>query len=236
VSPGAGISTRKQFEQGPVDVVVAAPGSQFFQHTIGSQHVEVLRGCKAGHAQVTAQEIHPRARMVEQVVDQVVAVELAFATNALLGLLQQGLDSLYRGQCLGCSGFHRLQHVQHPILPVVVIAHALQQAVVVRLGADDVTAQVQHRNIQQAFLDQVEHVDDAPGTAIAVVERVDAFKLVMDERHLHQGVGCIGRIVMDEAFQFPHQFPHFVGILRRLMHHAPATVPQGSAGQAAQPA
>jgi Tfp pilus assembly protein PilN len=79
-----------------------------------------------------------------------------------------------------------VQQVEDPVFPRILIAHRLKQAVVVGLGAYDVAAQVEHRNVEQAFLDQIQHVEDAPGAAVAVVERVDALELVMDQRHLDQ--------------------------------------------------
>jgi hypothetical protein len=51
-----------------------------------------------------------------------------------------------------------------------------------------VAGEVQHRYVEQALLDQIQHVEDAPGAAIAVVERVDALELVVDQRHLDERV------------------------------------------------
>jgi len=44
---------------------------------------------------------------------------------------------------------------------------------------NDVAAQVQDGQVQQLFLNQVEDVDDAAGTPVAVGERVDGLELVV---------------------------------------------------------
>jgi hypothetical protein len=63
--------------------------------------------------------------------------------------------------------------------------------------------QVQYRDLQQSLFDQVEHVDDAPRSAVAVVERVDAFELVVDQGHLDERIGAEQLAVVDEPFQVP---------------------------------
>lgn len=44
---------------------------------------------------------------------------------------------------------------------------------------------------------------------------MDAFELVMDERHLDQRIGREQRVVVDEAFQVAHQGQNLVRVLRR---------------------
>lgn len=50
--------------------------------------------------------------------------------------------------------------------------------IVALLGLADIAAQIQNRQIQQPLLDQEQNVDDAPGAAIAVIERVDGRHLL----------------------------------------------------------
>ena len=51
----------------------------------------------------------------------------------------------------------------------------------------------------QALLDQIEHVDDAPGAAVAIVERVDALELMVNQCHFDQWVGRKQLAVVNES-------------------------------------
>ena len=64
---------------------------------------------------------------------------------------------------------------------------------------------MEHRDVKQALLDQIEHVDDAPGAAVTVVKWMDAFELVMDQRHLDKWVGIKKSCVVYEAFEVAHK-------------------------------
>ncbi|MNR10514.1 hypothetical protein D3C85_1267710 [compost metagenome] len=53
---------------------------------------------------------------------------------------------------------------------------------------DDVTAEVENRQIQQTLLDQEQGVENSPGPAITVGERVNGLELVMPDSHAHQRI------------------------------------------------
>jgi hypothetical protein len=95
---------------------------------------------------------------------------------------QQRLDGLDGGDAGGGGLLDGGEHVEHPVLPGVTLAGFLQQAVIVGLGVRDVAGKVEYGDVEQALLDEVEHIDDAPGAAVAIVEGMDAFELVMDQR------------------------------------------------------
>jgi len=81
----------------------------------------------------------------------------------------------------------------------------LQEAVIIGFGSDDVAAEVEHRDVKQSLLDEVQHIDDATGAAIAIIERVDALELVVNQRHLDEWIGIEYSIVIDEPLQIPHE-------------------------------
>jgi hypothetical protein len=54
---------------------------------------------------------------------------------------------------------------------------------------DDVPAQVEDRKCEQPFLDQEKAVEHAPGSAVAVGERVDRLELVVGGCHPNEGIG-----------------------------------------------
>jgi hypothetical protein len=97
-----------------------------------------------------------------------------------------------------------------------------------------VAAEVQHRRVEQPLLHQIQHVGDAPGAAIAIVEGVDALELVADQRHLDQGVDReeLGRV--DKTLQTAHQLDDLGRVLRGRVNGLPAAVLQRGAGQLAQ--
>ena len=81
---------------------------------------------------------------------------------------------------------------------------------------------------------EVQHVDDSAGAPIAIVERMDALELVMDERHLDQGIGIEQRIVIDEALKIVHEGGDLVGILGRSVNGAAGGVLERGAGHLAE--
>jgi hypothetical protein len=87
-------------------------------------------------------------------------------------------------QPVACGFFDRSEHVHHPFLPRIAFPDVLEQSVVVGLRAHDVTAHVQHRDVEQTLIHQIHHVNDAAGASVAVVKRVNRLEPVMDERHL----------------------------------------------------
>ena len=76
-------------------------------------------------------------------------------------------------------------------------------------------AEVQHGDVQQALFHQIQHIDYAAGAAIAIVEGVDAFKLVVDQRHFDQRVGIEQVRLIHEPLQRAHQRHDLRRVLRR---------------------
>ena len=64
--------------------------------------------------------------------------------------------------------------------------------------------EVEHGNVEQPGAGEVEHIEDTADAAIAVGKGVDALELVVDERHLDQGVERAGVIVVNKALQRAH--------------------------------
>ncbi|MCY1299059.1 hypothetical protein D9M70_485730 [compost metagenome] len=63
-----------------------------------------------------------------------------------------------------------------------------QQTVVVGSVCDDVATEVENRQIQQTFLDQVQGVENTSCPAITVGERVNGLELVMPDGHAYQRI------------------------------------------------
>jgi hypothetical protein len=55
----------------------------------------------------------------------------------------------------------------------------VQLRIVIRLGPDDGTTEVENRLSQQILLDQEEKLEDSPGAAIAILEGMNRLELVV---------------------------------------------------------
>src|SRR5690606_569714 len=165
------VAAAQQVEKGSAHIVVVATCPDLVEQAVGRQGIQVAGGGDARHTQFALRELHPRVGMVEQVVDQVLAVEAVAGADALFGLPQQFLDRLHGGDGFGRGGSDGVEHVDHPFLPGIVVSHRLQQAVVVRPGAHDMAAEVEHGNFQQALLDQVPHISRAFDTDLSQERR-----------------------------------------------------------------
>ena len=80
----------------------------------------------------------------------------------------------------------------------MLFCHCQKQAVIVRFVLNDVSAQIQNRQLKQILLNQKKYVDDPPGSAIAVYERVNRLKLVVGNGHADERVDV--DLVMDKPF------------------------------------
>src|SRR3546814_7886034 len=69
-------------------------------------------------------ELDLGVREREQIVDEVLTVEAVLGTNAVLVVQQQALDVLNGGDACGGGGLDRIEHVQHPVFPCVVITRS----------------------------------------------------------------------------------------------------------------
>ena len=83
----------------------------------------------------------------------------------------------------------RLQHEQDPILPRLIGRDLQQPAVIVGLVADDVSAEIENRKLQDPFLDEKQQIEHAACAAVSIRERVDGFELIVRERHADEGIG-----------------------------------------------
>lgn len=210
-----------------VDVIVRAANFLLVQESTFSKGVEILGCGEPGYPKIVLQEFDLGIGVAEQVVDQVLTVELVPCTDAVLDVEHCGLDGVDGGDGFARGLFDRGQHVEHPFLPSIVLTHGLQQAVVVRLGLHDIAAEVKHGDIQQPLLDQLQHVDDAAGAAVAIVERMDTFELMMDQRHLDQRIYIEGLVIVDEVLQLAHQRAHGVGVLGWLVNRTAKPILEG---------
>ena len=81
---------------------------------------------------------------------------------------------------------------------------------------------------------QYEQVEDAPCAAVAVVKRVDAFKLVVGDGHAQDGVECV--VGVDELDELVHELLDEGGVLWWLVDGlACGLVFEHGAGKFAQP-
>ena len=106
------------------------------------------------------------------------------------------------------------------------VTDMLYQPVVCALVMGDVTTEVKDGEIQQAVDHEIEHRDDATGTTVAVVEGVDAFKLVMNDGHFDQRVYVVQRGVIDVLLQIVHQSLNFAVVLRWDVDNFIGIIPQ----------
>ena len=178
--------------QGEIDVVVGAPDFLFLHESAFRQRAEIFRGGEARDIQVALYEFDLRVGVGEQVVDEILAIERVLRANPMLGVHQGRADGMDGFDRIASGSFNGGEHVKHPLLPSIAFAHGLQQAVIVRLGAHDMAA-------------EIEHVDNAPGAAVTVLKWMDAFELVMDQRHLDKWVGIKNSCVVYEALEVAHK-------------------------------
>lgn len=66
-------------------------------------------------------------------------------------------------------------------------------------------AQVQHRYIEEPLQHEIQDIEDAARPAVAVVEGMDALELIVDYRHLHEGIRVEEGVVIDEALEVGHE-------------------------------
>src|SRR5688572_14431732 len=99
--------------------------------------------------------------------------------NAVLVVEQKRLDCLNRADGFSGGLLDRCEHVENPLFPHTAVAHTLQQPIVVGFGAHNVPAQIEHGNVEQPLLHEVEDVDDSAGAPIAIIEWMDALELMM---------------------------------------------------------
>lgn len=145
-------------------------------------------------------ELDLGVRVPEDDLDQILAVDRRrFGLHPCAHTFHQGTNPLHLFMGLLRRRFDGAQHEQNPVLPVLRIGDAAQAFVVGGTVGDDVARQEQDRDVEQPLLDQIQQIQDAPGTAIAIRKRMDGLELVMHHRHLHQRVDAV--LGMDELFE-----------------------------------
>ncbi|SHL84997.1 Helicase conserved C-terminal domain-containing protein [Roseovarius marisflavi] len=212
----------EQRDQWHVDVVVAAARLMLFHKTTFGECLKVFRGRLPRNLEVIHDEIDASIGMPEQIIQQVLTVDLGqLASKAVLGPCHLAANGLNKRECCMRGFRDALQHVEQPPLPIPVLPDSLQVAIVIRLVPGDVTTEIKDRNVEQSRARQVEHVQNAPDTAIAIRKGMDAFELVMDERHLDERIKIADFIVIHEPLQRRHLRFDFMEILRWHIDHIP---------------
>lgn len=125
--------------------------------------------------------------LIEQKFNQFLRIDFRQSQPDLAGHLSNGLmDAFDELERLFCSLFNALQDIDNPVFPFSGFTDGLQQTVVVRLVLDDVAAQIQNGTIDQFLQNKVEDIHDSTCPAIAIIKRMDAFELIMDDSQLDQ--------------------------------------------------
>ncbi|MPM92846.1 hypothetical protein SDC9_139982 [bioreactor metagenome] len=110
------------------------------------------------------------------------------ALHSLGGGVDERFDGLDAGRRPLRGAADGVEHEQNPGFPGGIPADVQQEQVVVLLGFDDGFGQVEHRDVEQAPLDQIQQVQHPAGSAVAVDEGVDGLELVVADSHAHQGI------------------------------------------------
>lgn len=202
------------------------------ENAVFGQLVEVAGGRGSAHVQLLLQEFNAGIGVAKQVVEQVLAVKLVGA-QPFPGGLHQRAHLPNQHNALAGRLFHAGEHVQQPGFPGAGVAHGLQVVVIVGFVVRDEPAEVEHRDIEQAFQHQVQNVENAAGAAVAVVKRMDAFELKVQHGHFHQVVDIVAGVVVEVLFQIGHQVQDDGCILRRGINDFASLILQTGTGQLA---
>ncbi len=77
------------------------------------------------------------------------------------------------------------------------------------------TAEIENGNVEQVRARQIKYIEDTPNAAIAIRKRVDALKLMVNDRHFDERVQIAGVIIIDEDFEPSHKGFNLTRALRR---------------------
>ena len=100
------------------------------------------------------------------------------------------------------SILNHIQHIEHPVLPILFFGHAAQILVIRGLVLYDVLAQVNGRNAKQSAQFKIEQKQYSARSAVSVCKRVNGLKLIVHQCQFHQRVK--GFVLVDELFQIAH--------------------------------
>src|SRR6185437_9109504 len=121
----------------------------------------------------------------EQEVEEILAVDAFVARAHGVFHREECLPNRRDGDnALASRDLDRAEHVEDPFLPRISVAYGAQQTIVFALRLDNKPAHVERRRVQELFLDEIEDVDDAASAAVTILERADAFELIVRDGHL----------------------------------------------------
>ena len=138
--------------------------------------------------------------------------------QSVLVRLHQFPDFFDFVQGLAGSFFDATKHVKYPRFPCSIFANGLQPAIIMRSGPDDVTAEIKNGQIEQTVLDEIKQIQNAAGSSIAVVKRMNALELIVENGHSHQRIDFIALDAIEVIEKVGDQLLNFRGILRRFIN------------------
>ena len=197
--------TDQDRSKGGIDEVIRPADLLFFEESSGGEEFQVAGGGEAGDLEVALDELDLRVRMAEEVVDEILAVKFVARPDAMFVVHEGGFNLQDRADGIRRSFLHGGKEVDHPFLPGVLGADGLEESIIIRLGANDVPAEIEHGAVQQALTDEVKDIEDAARAPVSIVERMDALKLMVNESHLDEGIGVKISRVVHEALEIGHQ-------------------------------
>ena len=139
--------------------------------------------------------------MEEKIVQQLMSVLLSeFRTKDRLEVRHKLGNSLHEPCCLDSGLFNAFKDEENPGLPFIgviriLVSNVLNKLIVLLLIMGNVSAEIQNRKIQPAGKDKKEYTDYSSRSSVAVIERMDALKLMMNYRQFDEGVK-LGNIVI----------------------------------------
>src|SRR5581483_6667829 len=80
------------------------------------------------------------------------------------------------------------KYVEDPRLPLLLEGHLAQPTIVVAARLENIAAEIERGQVQQAVLHEAQDVEDAPRASVAVRERMNRFELVVQHRHAHERI------------------------------------------------
>ena len=160
------------------------PTDRFFlEHADLYQFLLVHRCGLPTDNSLIGQVVNPAMRLLEDKVHELVAVNLRrHLANMLHRVPLQFPNRRDLGHGPMSGFFDALKHESHPIFPGIALGHCPKQTVVIRPVLDEVAAQIQDRQGQQALADQELTVQNSPGTTVAIRKWMNRFELIVGHR------------------------------------------------------
>lgn len=150
----------------------------------------------------------------------------------LIHHLANTLDQIYS---IGRSLLYSSQYKKNPCLPFcgiisIFIPYSLYQPIVFAFVSRDITTKIQYWEIQKPSDNKIEDIDDTPCSAIAIIKRVYALELVMNNSHFDQWVKLTQFVIIGKLFEIGHTPHNFCSVLWRSIYNSPiaATLKPGT--------